>query len=51
VRVWRGGSMMAAALTLALDGDTSRHLYLYDTYEGCRQLRMTTETTWINPLT
>jgi hypothetical protein len=26
--------MMAAALTLAIDGDTSRDLYLYDTYEG-----------------
>jgi hypothetical protein len=32
--VWRGGSMMAAALTLLRLGDTSRHLYLYDTYEG-----------------
>jgi O-methyltransferase len=31
--VWRGGSMMAAAQALALDGDTHRHLYLYDTYE------------------
>jgi hypothetical protein len=26
--------MMAAALTLAIDGDTSRDLYLCDTYEG-----------------
>jgi hypothetical protein len=32
--VWRGGSMMAAALTLKSLGDTSRTLYLYDTYEG-----------------
>jgi len=32
--VWRGGSMMAAMLTLAQLGDTSRHFYLYDTYEG-----------------
>ena len=32
--VWRGGSMMAVALALAARGDTSRHLYLYDTYEG-----------------
>jgi O-methyltransferase len=32
--VWRGGSMMAAALTLKLLGDTSRTLYLYDTFEG-----------------
>jgi O-methyltransferase len=32
--VWRGGSMMAAALTLLARGDTSRHLYLYDTFQG-----------------
>jgi len=32
--VWRGGSMMAAALTLQRHGDTSRSLWLYDTYEG-----------------
>ena len=32
--VWRGGSMMAMALTLISLGDTSRDLYLYDTYEG-----------------
>jgi hypothetical protein len=32
--VWKGGSMMAAALTLLRLGDTRRHLYLYDTYEG-----------------
>ncbi len=32
--VWKGGSMMAAALTLLRLGDTSRHLYLYDTYAG-----------------
>ena len=32
--VWRGGSMMAAALTLLQRGDTSRDLYLFDTYEG-----------------
>ena len=32
--VWRGGSMMAAALTLRALGDTSRQLYLYDTFEG-----------------
>jgi O-methyltransferase len=32
--VWRGGSMMAAALTLMRCGDTSRDLYLFDTYEG-----------------
>lgn len=32
--VWRGGSMMAAALTLARVGDRSRSLYLFDTFEG-----------------
>jgi hypothetical protein len=32
--VWKGGSMMAAALTLQLFGDTSRKLWLYDTNEG-----------------
>ena len=32
--VWRGGSMMAAALTLLAEGDTSRNLYLFDTFQG-----------------
>jgi O-methyltransferase len=32
--VWRGGSMMAAMLALLQRGDTSRHFYLFDTYEG-----------------
>lgn len=32
--VWRGGSMMAAARTLLETGDTTRHLYLFDTFEG-----------------
>jgi O-methyltransferase len=32
--VWRGGSMMAAALTLAECVDTKRDLYLFDTFEG-----------------
>ena len=32
--VWRGGSSMATALTLAQEGDTGRHLYLFDTFEG-----------------
>lgn len=32
--VWRGGSMAAAALTLVALGDTTRELYLFDTYEG-----------------
>ena len=30
--VWRGGSMMAAALTLRAAGDTERHLHLFDTF-------------------
>jgi O-methyltransferase len=32
--VWRGGSCMAAALTLAHLGRTDRELYLYDTFAG-----------------
>jgi hypothetical protein len=32
--VWKGGSSMMAALSLAKQGDTSRSLYMYDTYEG-----------------
>ena len=32
--VWRGGSMMMAALTLQALGDTSRSLLLFDTFEG-----------------
>jgi O-methyltransferase len=32
--VWRGGSIMAATLTLKALGDTSREVYLYDTFEG-----------------
>jgi O-methyltransferase len=32
--VWRGGSMMAVALALMARGDTSRTLWLYDTFEG-----------------
>jgi O-methyltransferase len=32
--VWRGGSMMTAALTLLRLGSTSRELYLFDTFEG-----------------
>ena len=31
---WRGGSMMAAALTLLAEHDTSRDLYLFDTFGG-----------------
>jgi O-methyltransferase len=31
--VWRGGSMMAIALTLLRLGDQSRDLYLFDTFE------------------
>jgi O-methyltransferase len=36
--VWRGGSMMAAALTL-LKLNTLRHLYLFDTFEGMPEPR------------
>ena len=32
--VWRGGSMMAVAYTLKRMGDTTRKLYLYDTFAG-----------------
>jgi O-methyltransferase len=32
--VWRGGSSMAVAMALAQEGDTSRDLYLFDTFEG-----------------
>lgn len=32
--VWRGGSMMASALTLMECGDRSRNLYLFDTFDG-----------------
>src|SRR4051812_11655552 len=32
--VWRGGSTMAAAYTLLEAGDTSRDLYLFDTFAG-----------------
>ncbi|MFM1770159.1 MAG: hypothetical protein RJA22_2688 [Verrucomicrobiota bacterium] len=32
--VWRGGSSMLAALTLQDLGETSRDLYLFDTFEG-----------------
>lgn len=32
--VWKGGSMMAVAHTLLLLKDDSRHLHLFDTFEG-----------------
>lgn len=32
--VWRGGSMMAVALTLVNLGETGRSLFLYDTFRG-----------------
>jgi O-methyltransferase len=35
--VWRGGSMMAVALTLQRLGDATRKLYLYDTFAGMSQ--------------
>jgi hypothetical protein len=35
--VWKGGSMMAAALTLLRLGRQDRELYLFDTFEGMPQ--------------
>jgi O-methyltransferase len=35
--VWRGGSMMLVALALMARGETSRDLYLYDTFEGMNE--------------
>jgi hypothetical protein len=35
--VWRGGSMMVVAHTLRRMGDTTRKLYLYDTFAGMSQ--------------
>jgi O-methyltransferase len=32
--VWNGGSMLLAAFALAHFGDTTRKIYLYDTFEG-----------------
>lgn len=32
--VWKGGSCMLIAMALNLFGETSRKIYLYDTYEG-----------------
>jgi len=32
--VWKGGSMMAVAEILLSSGDSSRNLYLFDTFEG-----------------
>ena len=32
--VWKGGSTMAAAITLARCGDHQRDIYLFDTFEG-----------------
>jgi hypothetical protein len=32
--VWRGGSMMAMAMTLLVEQDLSRTLHLFDTFEG-----------------
>ena len=44
--VWRGGSMMAVALTLLAHGDKSRKLFLYDTYEGMSQPTDHDTTSW-----
>lgn len=37
--VWRGGSMMASAITLLNAKDTSRSLYLYDTFQFFQDIR------------
>src|ERR1700750_1428130 len=44
--VWRGGSMMAVALTLLAHGDQSRRLFLYDTYEGMSEPTEHDTTPW-----
>jgi O-methyltransferase len=44
--VWRGGSMMAVALTLLARGDRSRKLFLYDTYEGMSEPTEHDTTPW-----
>ncbi len=44
--VWRGGSMMAIALTLRALGDQSRRLLLYDTYEGMSEPTEHDTTPW-----
>src|SRR5205814_4139993 len=32
--VWKGGSMLATAITLVNEKDDARNLFMYDTYEG-----------------
>lgn len=44
--VWRGGSMMAVALTLQRLGDAQRDLYLFDTYEGMTAPTTKDRTLW-----
>jgi len=41
--VWRGGSMMASAMTLLNAKDTSRSLYLYDTFEFFQNINGSTK--------
>lgn len=43
--VWNGGSMLLAALALKHFGDTSRKLYLYDTFAACRNRKRSTSGT------
>jgi hypothetical protein len=47
--VWRGGMMMAAAHTLLKLGDTSRELFLYDTFEGMPEPTEADENFWGEP--
>lgn len=47
--VWRGGSMMAAALTLLRLGDQSRDLILCDTFDGMPQPKAVDVRYWGDP--
>jgi O-methyltransferase len=47
--VWRGGMMMAAAHTLLKLGDTSRDIFLYDTFEGMPEPTEADENFWGAP--
>lgn len=44
--VWNGGSMLLAALSLMHFGDTSRRLYLYDTFAGMPKPDAELDTNW-----
>lgn len=44
--VWNGGSMLLAAMSLMHFGDTSRTLYLYDTFEGMPEPNAELDKSW-----